>query len=181
MPFSQILLSTPISWRGRWWDSEMLLDQCLSMGHRLVTVSRSFDRALASTLEELWCEWSAILALTANVPTIRSFPFKWLCTCMLFHTYKDVEVETTQTVRRTLNQHTAFLPIQLDVKAKCKKIRIHRASRKGISLPNIIPLIKPMSKCRFYDFTHKKTQKGRINGCDPGEGAVLWINLQRGW
>lgn len=30
---------------------------------------------------------------------------------MLFHTYKDVEVETAQMAERTLNQHTAFLPI----------------------------------------------------------------------
>lgn len=81
---------------------------------------------------------------------------------MLFHTYKDVEVEMSQTAERTLNQHTAFLPIQLDGKAKCKKIRIRRGSRKGISLPNITPLTKLMSKCRFYVFTLKNPQKGRI-------------------
>lgn len=30
---------------------------------------------------------------------------------MLFHTYKDMAVETAQMAEGTLNQHTAFLPI----------------------------------------------------------------------
>lgn len=70
---------------------------------------------------------------------------------MHVHSYKDIEVESAQMAERTLNQHTAFLPIH----------SLEELESQEISLVNKIdfPKLALMRKCTFYAFAHKKEKE----------------------